>query len=93
MIECNFGKYSSASRSVLFGFPPHERSMVSLYSWYSGPHRPLVVAVLGAEERDESVFLHHNSLLEESETDGSVEEKAERVDQHNLQMERFNYYC
>ena len=64
--------------------------MVSLYPRYSRPNCLLVVPVLRAEERDESVFLHHNSLLEESETDDAVEEKADWVDQQDLQMNIFD---
>ena len=81
--------YSVASRSILLGLPPHERSMISRYSWYASPYSPLVVSVLRTEERNQSVFLHNNSLLEESETDDGVEEKADRVHQQNLQMNIF----
>ena len=84
--------YSVASiiRSVLPGLPPHEWSVVSVYSRYPGPHSPLVVSVLRTEERNQSVFLHHNSLVEESETDDGVEEKADWVHQQNLQMNIFH---
>ena len=59
--------------------------MVSLYAGYPRPHLPLVVPVLGPEEGDQVVLLHHNSLLEESETDGTVEQEADRIDQQNLE--------
>ena len=85
--------YSVASRSVLPGLPPHERSMVSLYSRYASPYIFLVVSVLRTEERDESVLLHRDSLVEESETDDAVEEKADRVHQQNLQMNIFIKIC
>ena len=74
-------------RSILFWLAPHERPVVSLYPGYSRPHFPLVVPVLGAEERDQIVLLHHDSLLEESETDATVEQEADRVDQQNLKSE------
>ena len=77
----------SRIRSILFWLAPHERPVVSLYAGYSRPHLPLVVPVLGPEERDQIVLLHHDPLFEESETDPAVEQEADRVDQQNLKSE------
>lgn len=71
-------------RLVLLSLAPHERTMVALYARYPCADCPLVVSVLGAKERDESVLLHQDSLLEESEAYHSVQKEADGIDQQHL---------